>query len=93
LLSLKNVAFVIADSGNRFPYYEIVTADFVYLRLHGPQNLYASDYSESDLLNYANRIKSWLNTGKQVWVFFNNDFGGYAVKNAERLTGIINRSD
>jgi len=89
LLSRKNIAFVIADSGNRFPYHEIVTADFVYLRLHGPQNLYSSDYSESDLFNYGKKIISWLNACKEVRVFFNNDFGGYAVKNARRLIDII----
>ena len=90
LLSQSGVAFVIADSGNRYPYYEVITTDFVYLRLHGWEQLYASDYTEKDLQQYAEKISGWLNDGKKVWVFFNNDFHGYAVKNAERLRTILN---
>jgi uncharacterized protein YecE (DUF72 family) len=91
-ISRKNIAFVIADSGNRFPFFETVTANFVYLRLHGPENLYSSDYSENALQKYSEKIIYWLNDGKEVWVFFNNDFGGFAVKNAGRLRKIINNS-
>ena len=89
LLSQYGVAFVIADSGNRYPYYEAVTADFVYLRFHGREQLYASDYSESDLKLFAEKIINWLYEGKEVWVFFNNDYHGFAIKNAERLREII----
>lgn len=80
---------MIADSGNRFPYYETVTADFVYLRFHGCEQLYASDYSETDLKLYAEKIINWLNENKEVWVFFNNDYHGFAVKNAEKLREIV----
>lgn len=41
LLAHRGIAFVIADSGNRFSFYETVTADFVYLRFHGREQLYA----------------------------------------------------
>jgi uncharacterized protein YecE (DUF72 family) len=85
LLAHRGIAFVIADSGDRFPFYETVTADFVYLRFHGREQLYASDYSEADLKLFAGKIVSWLNEDKEVWVFFNNDFHGYAVNNAVRL--------
>jgi uncharacterized protein YecE (DUF72 family) len=90
LLNHYNIAFVIADSGNRFPYHETSTTDFVYLRLHGPENLYASDYSESGLHHYAEKLINWVNENKEVWVFFNNDFGGFAIKNASRLIEIVN---
>ena len=89
LLANNSASFVIADSGNRYPYYETVTTDFVYLRLHGREQLYASDYNEADLNSYAEKIISWLSENKAVWVFFNNDFHGYAVKNAARLREII----
>lgn len=89
LLDHYGIAFVIADSGNRFPYYETVTADFVYLRFHGCEQLYASDYSETDLKLYAEKIINWLNEDKEVWVFFNNDYHGFAVKNAEKLREIV----
>jgi uncharacterized protein YecE (DUF72 family) len=84
------MAFVIADSGKRFPYHDTVTADFVYLRLHGPENLYASDYSESDLHHYAEKIIGLVDKNMEAYVFFNNDFGGFAVKNASRLIEIVN---
>ena len=89
LLSQNGIAFVIADSGKRYPYYETVTSGFIYLRFHGREKLYASDYSETDLNYYADRIRGWLNGNKEVWAFFNNDFNGFAVKNAERLRQII----
>ena len=92
LLARYQTAFVIADSGNRYPYYETVTSDFVYLRLHGREQLYSSDYSESDLRQYAEMITGWLNEDKKVWVFFNNDYHGFAVKNAEKLGKIVNLS-
>ena len=90
LLSHYEAAFVIADSGKRYPYHEAVTTDFVYLRLHGREQLYASDYNEDVLKHYAEMISVWLNDNKEVWVFFNNDYNGYAVKNAERLTALLN---
>jgi Uncharacterized conserved protein len=89
LLAHRGIAFVIADSGNRFPYYETVTADFVYLRFHGREQLYASDYSEADLKLYAEKIISWLDEDKEVWVFFNNDLHGFAINNAVRLREMI----
>ena len=89
LLSHYGIAFVIADSGNRYPYYEVITADFVYLRLHGREQLYASDYQDNDLRSFAEKITNWMNEGKEVWVFFNNDYHGFAVKNAGRLSKIF----
>jgi uncharacterized protein YecE (DUF72 family) len=90
LLAQYGAAFVIADSGSRYPYYETVTTDFVYLRLHGREQLYASDYSDTDLGLYAQKIIHWLNEDMKVWVFFNNDYHGFAVSNAEKLKEIVN---
>jgi len=89
LFNQYQIAFVIADSGKRFPYYEAVTADFVYFRFHGHEKLYASDYSEQELQQYAEKILNWLKGTKEVWAFFNNDFYGFAVKNASRLKEIL----
>jgi uncharacterized protein YecE (DUF72 family) len=89
LLAQYGIALVTADSGNRYPYFEMVTSRFVYLRLHGREQLYASDYHENDLRSYAEKISFWLSKGKEVWVFFNNDYYGFAVKNAEKLKEII----
>ena len=58
LLRRHNMAFVFADSVD-WPYAEDVTADFVYLRLHGAQELYASGYDDDALDWWAARIKLW----------------------------------
>lgn len=89
LMSQSGIAYVIADSGRRYPYHEAVTTDFVYLRFHGREQLYTSDYSDTDLQFFAGKIKTWINEGRSVWVFFNNDYHGFAVRNAERLLELI----
>ena len=58
LLRRHRVAFVFANSV-AWPYAEDVTADFVYLRLHGSEELYASGYSDEALDHWAARIKLW----------------------------------
>lgn len=62
-----------------------VTADFVFLRRHGPGDVYASNYPDEYLRRDADRIRAWLKEGKDVYIYFNNDAYGYAVKNALRL--------
>ena len=65
-----------------------VTAPFVYVRLHGPDHhhLYAGSYSDDDLPWWSTRIAEWQAMGLDVFVYFNNDGGGHAVRNARRLT-------
>jgi uncharacterized protein YecE (DUF72 family) len=89
LLRKHRTAFVIADSGKRYPHSETITSGFTYLRFHGPENLYASEYDETVLQKYAEKIHAWLGMDLEVWVFFNNDFHGFAVKNALRLHELI----
>lgn len=89
LLRRHGVALVIADSGGRFPSAEAVTADFVYLRFHGPGDLYRSNYPDEMLAEYAGKVRAWLAEGLEVWAFFNNDIGGHAVRNAERLREMV----
>jgi uncharacterized protein YecE (DUF72 family) len=64
LLREHNIAFVIADTAGRFPYAEDLTADHVYLRLHGSEKLYVSGYSNRELDWWADRIRFWRK-GKQ----------------------------
>ena len=59
MLRRHNVGLVIADTANTFPYTEDVTADFVYLRLHGAEVLYQSGYNDSQLDGWAERIRKW----------------------------------
>jgi len=83
LLKKYNIAWVIADSP-RYPKEEVVTADFVYLRMHGSKVLFASKYTKKELSFLAEKIKKWLKTC-DVYCYFNNDFHGYAVENAKEL--------
>lgn len=59
LLSRYQVALVVADTAGKWPYQEDVTSDFVYLRLHGDEELYASGYSDEALDRWAERIRLW----------------------------------
>jgi uncharacterized protein YecE (DUF72 family) len=59
LLRKYNVAAVFADTAQRWPYFEDVTADFVYCRLHGDTELYVSGYTDSALDWWADRIRLW----------------------------------
>ncbi len=59
LLREYKVAFVFADAAGKWPYAEDLTADFVYIRLHGATELYTSGYSDSELDWWRARIESW----------------------------------
>ena len=64
LLRKYNVALVVADTAGRWPYLEDVTADFMYLRLHGEKELYASGYTDESLERWAARIRAWSAGGE-----------------------------
>ena len=59
LLREHNIALVVADTAGKWPYCEDVTADFLYLRLHGDKELYASGYTDEALTRWSERIRSW----------------------------------
>ena len=59
LLRKYKVAVVVADTAGKWPLIEDVTADFMYLRLHGDKELYASGYTEEALDRWAARITAW----------------------------------
>jgi len=66
------------------------TCDFIYIRRHGASaRLYSGCYSGAQLKKDANLIKKHLSKGKDVYIYFNNDTHGYAVKNAKDLKKII----
>lgn len=88
ILQKFNCSWVIADS----PYWPKVfkvTADFVYIRMHGSKILFASEYSKKELRNLAQKIKQWQKKNLDVYVYFNNDAHGFAIKNAKELMEIL----
>lgn len=86
VLKEKKIAFVISDSP-RWPTDIIKTTDFVYVRFHGKPKLFASKYSFKELEDYYRKIKNLK--PKIIFVYFNNDFEGYAVDNAFDFQKII----
>jgi uncharacterized protein YecE (DUF72 family) len=66
-----------------------VTTDFVYIRLHGPESAYKGKYSDSALLEWATVISSWLDEGKEIFCYFDNDEAGYAAQNALTLKSML----
>ena len=88
LMKKYNIAFVISQSGINFPYAELVTAQHIYVRFHGPESLYASGYTTAQLEKFAGMFLNWQKQGHSVWAFFNNDIGGHAVRNAEELQAL-----
>jgi len=65
-------------------------APFVYIRRHGPGKRYESCYSEEHLQADAERIGRFAQQGRDVYVYFNNDVAGHAVRNAARLIELVN---
>jgi len=89
LLRNKSSALCIADSPDWPTSFEI-TGPFTFIRLHGGRMLYASEYSDSELAQWAEIISGFLNRRLDVFVYFNNDAFGYAVKNALQLKRLLN---
>lgn len=90
LLERHRAAYCVM-SGAQLPCVLRATSDFVYLRLHGPDtdHLYGGSYSDADLGWWADRIREWKFSGRDVYAYFNNDGGGNAVRNAETLRWML----
>jgi uncharacterized protein YecE (DUF72 family) len=85
LLKRYRISLVIAYSGGRWPSAEIVTARHIYLRFHGPDGSYGTDYIDKALKGYAKKCLAWQAAGHTIWAFFNNDGHGYALRDARVL--------
>ena len=66
-----------------------VTADFVYIRLHGPGNKYQGNYEEKVLKHWADKLIGWRDKGKDVYVYFDNDQDAFAAFNALTLKDLV----
>jgi uncharacterized protein YecE (DUF72 family) len=81
LLSKRGVALVIGDNPERpFQTHEL-TADWTFVRFHYGHRGRGGNYSERELEQWRRRIAAWR-TRVDVYAYFNNDWEGYAVKNA-----------
>lgn len=86
-LRAAGVALCLAD-WRACPVSGPLTADFVYVRRHGAPRR-GGGYTDAMLRADAVAVQAWLRTGRDVHVYFNNDGGGWAVRNAGRLLGMV----
>lgn len=70
-----------------------LTADFVYVRLHGPKGAYQVSFDISKLAGWAGAISSWVRQGKEVFCFFDNDQSGHAAQKALRLKNMLRKEN
>ena len=85
LLRQHGIGLVVADTAGRWPKMFDVTADFVYVRLHGDKVIYTSGYTSRALDQWAKRIRRWDRLGADVYVYFDNDVKVRAPYDAQAL--------
>lgn len=84
VLRRHNAAFCIFDlAGFETPLK--ITADWTYIRLHGPGGKYQGSYSASQLREWAARITAWTRKLRAIYLYFDNDQAAYAAQNALEL--------
>lgn len=89
ILRAHNAAFCIYELGG-WRSEDVVTADWVYIRMHGPENSkYTGSYNDERLEDMARKINIWNDQGMDVYCYFDNDQKGYAVKDAQRLIAMV----
>ena len=90
LLSERNIALCLSDHHDA-PSPWRRTADFVYVRGHGPTGRYRGHYRRDILKQWAERIRSWKKQGCDVFVYFDNDQKSAAAADALVLRGLLGR--
>ena len=88
LLERHGMAYCLYDRAD-FRTTPVITADFTYIRFHGPGSRHDGDYPRETLETWANWITGWAGHISDVYVYFNNDVGGHAVKNARELACLL----
>jgi uncharacterized protein YecE (DUF72 family) len=96
LLRRQGVALVVADTAGKWPMMREVTSDFMYVRLHGAEELYTSGYTEEQLASWAAEVRGWMSgasapdgMGRDVYVYFDNDVKVHAPFDAIRLLELV----
>jgi uncharacterized protein YecE (DUF72 family) len=69
--------------GPRLPNELVETGDTIYLRFHGRTRWYRHDYSHEELLSWAKKVRA--SRAREVWIYFNNDREGFAIRNAQEM--------
>src|SRR5205823_3316093 len=90
LLHEHNVALCIHD-WHTAPWQQELTANSSYIRFHGTGGRYAGNYPDHLLQSWASKIQNWANRLSEIYVYFNNDVGGHAIRNARILRSAVAR--
>lgn len=85
-LKQRNIALVMSLSPN-YHFKDIVTADFTYMRLHGPAELFKSTYQNDELERIATYLKT-LKVKKQ-YIYFNNTMSAEVLNNAQHMQQLL----
>ena len=88
LLKEFRVAFCIHD-WREMPWPRKITAEFTYIRFHGSGARYGGDYPEVQLRSWAKLIQGWKGQLREAFIYFNNDVGGHAIRNARSLRRML----
>lgn len=92
LLEKFGAGFCIHDMpGKESP--RVITSDIIYVRFHGTTGRYSGSYPESQLNQWAKWLKEQNKTIRKIYIYFNNDTHGHAIKNAKQLKQIMKFSD
>ncbi len=93
----ENVYSILEDHNAAFCIYHLdkrlsprkVTADFIYIRLHGPGGAYQGSYDNKTLAGWVGAMTTWAGKGRDVFCYFDNDQHGYAAENAMALKNMM----
>jgi len=88
LLRRHNVALCIHD-WREMPWPKELTADLTYIRFHGSGSCYGGNYPDERLRTWAELIRSWRPRIDHAFIYFNNDIGGHAIRNARTLRTML----
>lgn len=90
ILERQGAAYVVM-SGATVATIARATAELVYVRMHGPSqdSMYHGSYPDDELQTWADRVQEWEAEGRRVLVYFNNDLGGHAIRNARKLKELL----
>jgi len=88
LLRRYGIALCLADS-SLYPRTDVLTTDFMYCRLHGRSELFASSYSVGELEHEAQQLQRHREAGVDIYIYFNNTMHGHALSNARTLLALL----
>lgn len=83
-----DIALVVSHS-SMWPCMDEITTDFMYIRLHGPGDLYSSAYSAAELRDWGDRVRRWSDMVDDIYVYFDNDGFAHAPHQALKFASLV----